>query len=348
MQISLFDYKLDSSRIAQSPISPRDSSKLLIINKKTWEITDKKFFQIENYLSENDVLVLNETKVIKARLRGFVILKDWWEREVEIFLLKQISLNKWECSVFPGERLKVGKEVFFRDWQNKSQLIWNIKEITYAGRIIEFNLCWNEFYQEVDRIWLIPLPPYIESDNTNISQYNTIFAKTEWSAAAPTAGFHFTDELFEKLKKKWVIIEKVTLHIWLGTFKPITVENILDHQIHSETVFIDRQTSLRLNNYKKQGKRIIAVGTTTTRTLESFAQNYWELWFWEKDTKLFIYPWYEFRFVDSIITNFHLPKSSLLLMISAFYDREKILEIYEYAINNDYRFFSFGDAMWIV
>ena len=344
MKITDFDYQLDEGKIAQFPASPRDHSKLLFVERQTWEIKDLRFFEIEGLLWENDVLVFNETKVIKARLRWFVVLQDWRKKEVEIFLLTQKGLNVWECSVFPWERLKPGKKVQF-EW---SWLIWEIKEITYSWRIIEFNMWWSEFFKEIDRIWTIPLPPYIANSWQTLEQYNTVIAKIEWSAAAPTAGLHFTPELLDRLEKRWVKVEKVLLHIWLGTFKTITAENIEDHEIHKEYIEIDEKAAERLNQHKKDKKRIIAVGTTVVRTLESMSDEKWNLSHWSKETNIFIYPWYKFRFVDSMITNFHLPKSSLLMLVSAFYERKKMLELYDHAQANGYRFFSFGDAMFIM
>lgn len=383
MKLEDFNYILDESKIAQNPIKPRHNSRLLIVDRKTWKTEDKIFHEIINYLNSDSVIVFNETKVIKARLKWYIILKDWRKKEVEIFLLSQTSLNTWECAVFPGERLKLWKVVYFEDNisplstsgegsgvrenteiiskttkynedsclsrndNNNSSLIWTIKKITYSGRIIEFNLSWVEFLQEIDKIGNIPLPPYIEPKEQKIEDYNTVFAKEYWSAAAPTAGLHFSEELIEKLIKKWVIIEKIILHVWLGTFKTITTEIIENHEMHEEKIFIDKNVSDRLNNYKKQGKKIIAVWTTVTRTLESFSDENWKLWYWEKNTNIFIYPSYKFKFVDELITNFHLPKSSLIILVSAFYNREKILEIYKEAQEKGYRFFSFWDAMRI-
>jgi S-adenosylmethionine:tRNA ribosyltransferase-isomerase len=343
MQTKDFNYELDPQKIAQRPADPRDSSRLLMIDRKTWIKKDLKFFQILDFLWENDVLVFNETKVIKARLKWFTILKDWRKKEVEILLQSQKGNSIWECVVFPWERLKPGKEVEFED----SILKWTVKEITYSWRIIEFNMWWWEFFEEIDKIWLIPLPPYIEATGQTLVEYNTVFAKTEWSSTAPTAGLHFTDGLIEKLIKKWVNIEKVLLHIWLWTYKTIKSENLEDHEIHHEFIKILPETAKRLNDHKKSWKNIIAVWTTVIRTLESMAKEDWIIEPWEKDTNIFIYPWYKFRFIDSIITNFHLPQSSLLMLVSAFYERKKMLELYEYAQANDYRFFSFWDAMFL-
>lgn len=348
MKTSDFDYNLRDESIAQKPVSPRDSSKLIVINRETSSFEEKRFADICDYLNENDVLVINETKVIKARLKWYVELIDWRKKEIEVVLLKQLDMNRWECAVFPWERLKVWKIAYFESTDKTIGLIWKVKEITYSWRIMEFNSSWLEFFETVDKIWSIPLPPYINKWEQTLEEYNTVFAKYEWSAAAPTAWLHFTSDLLEKISLKWVKIEKVLLHIWLWTFKPITIDNILDHKMHEEYIEISKQTAQKLNEYKKSWKRIIAVWTTVVRTLESFADENWMIGYWEKKTDIFIYPWYKFRFVDRIITNFHLPKSTLLMLVSAFYDREKLLEIYEYAQNNKYRFFSFGDAMYII
>lgn len=344
MKTSDFDYPLDESRIAQFPINPRDNSKLLIVDRITWNINDINFNEIIDYLDENSVIVFNETKVIKARLKWYTLLKDWRKKEIEIFLLSQINSNTWECSVFPGERLKPWKIANFeKNWN----IVLNatIKEITYSWRIIEFNKWGYEFLEIIDQIGDIPLPPYIEKNNQTLTEYNTVFAKIEWSSAAPTAWLHFTQELIDKIIQKWVKIEKIILHIWLGTFKTITVDNIEDHHIHSEKIYIDKGTSERLNKFKAEGKKIISVWTTVCRTLESFTNNDWKLEYWEKNTNIFIYPWYKFKYINELITNFHLPKSSLLMLVSAFYSREKILETYSYALENNYRFMSFWDSM---
>ncbi|EKE28631.1 MAG: hypothetical protein ACD_3C00037G0022 [uncultured bacterium (gcode 4)] len=348
MKTSEFNYDLDPSKIAQSPFSPRDHSKLLYVDRKTEEKKDLKFFQILDLLWPDDVLVFNETKVIKARLKWYALLKDWRKKEVEIFLLSQKSLNLWECAVFPGERLKPGKIVKF-DMESNCETIleWSIKEITYSWRIIEFNIWWSEFLDEIDKIWSIPLPPYIESSNQTNEQYNTVLAKHEWSAAAPTAWLHFTQDLLDKLVARWVKIEKILLHIWLWTFKTITAENLEDHEIHHEYIEISPETAMNLNSHKKSGKNIIAVWTTVVRTLETMTDENWVINSWKMDTNIFIYPGYSFKFTTSMITNFHLPQSSLLMLVSAFYDRKKMLGLYEYAKANDYRFFSFWDAMFL-
>jgi len=337
MKLSEFDYTLPKEFIAQTPITPRDSSKLLVLNKITWEIEDKLFYDILDYLWENNVLVLNKTKVLKARLKGKINNLI----PCEIFLHKQISDNSWDCLVYPGKKLKVWTKVIF------DNLDWIIKDISKNWRIVKFNKWWIEFFEIIETIWETPIPPYIKEKLEDSSRYQTVFSEEIWSVAAPTAGLHFTPELLQKLEKKWVKIEYVILHIWLGTFKSIDTENILDYNIHSEYISLDKETCDRLNNYKKSWKTIVSVWTTSTRTLESFATNEWKLTPWEKETTLYIYPWYKWLFVDNLITNFHLPKSSLLVLVSSLAWKENIKNAYCHAIDNRYRFFSFWDAMFI-
>ncbi len=371
MKLSEFDYILPKELIAQTPITPRDSSKLLVLDKTTWNIEDKLFSDILDYLWENDVLVLNKTKVLKARLKGKIknnnnCHSEWneesleleikdnqclrdpslcsgWQQNTscEIFLHKQISDNSWDCLVYPGKKLKIWTKVIFDD------LEWIIKEISENWRIVEFNKWWIEFFEIIENIWETPIPPYIKEKLEDSSRYQTVFSEEIWSVAAPTAGLHFTPELLQKLEKKWVKIEYVILHIWLGTFKSIDTENILDYNIHSEYISLDKETSDRLNQYKKAWKTIVSIGTTSTRTLESFTTKTWELIPWEKETTLYIYPWYKWLFVDKLITNFHLPKSSLLVLVSSLAWQENIKKAYSHAVDNKYRFFSFWDAMFI-
>ena len=349
MKLSEFDYILPKELIAQTPITPRDSSKLLVLDKTTWNIEDKLFSDILDYLWENAVLVLNKTKVLKARLKGEIRnnklpnCHSEWQSSLpcEIFLHKQISDNTWDCLVYPWKKLKVWTKVSF-NWLN-----WIIKEISENWRIVEFDKWWNEFFETIENIWETPIPPYIKEKLEDASRYQTVFSEEIWSVAAPTAGLHFTPELLQELEKKWVKIEYVILHIWLGTFKSIDTENILDYNIHSEYISLDKKTSDRLNVYKKSWKTIVSVGTTSTRTLESFASKTWELTYWEKETTLYIYPWYKWLFVDKLITNFHLPKSSLLVLVASLAWQENIKNAYRHAVDNKYRFFSFWDAMFI-
>lgn len=372
MKLTDFDYHLPQNLIAQTPIEPRSNSRLLILEKNVWNIEEKQFFNIEDYLWENDVLVLNKTRVINARLNWTIREKD---TVCEIFLHKQISQDTWDCLVYPGKKLKIWAKIdfydvnlnfWFSEWklsESQSKIGWvfewaklnnlnpvlsaEIVDISDSGRIVKFNKSWIEFLDIVDKVGQIPLPPYIKECLENSSRYQTVFSEINWSVAAPTAGLHFTEELLEKLEKKWVKIEKVLLHVWLGTFKWVETENILEHKMHSEFAEIEEETAIRLNKYKKEWKRIIAVGTTSVRTLESFWNSDNTLSFGSKDTDIFIYPWYTWKFVDSIITNFHLPKSTLLMLISSFAWKEKVDEAYKYAVENEFRFFSFWDAMWI-
>lgn len=338
MKLIDFDYHLPEELIAQTPIEPRDYSRLLKLNKINWKIEENKFFSILDELWENDVLVLNKTKVINARLHWK--LENW--TIVEIFLHKQISENIWDCLVYPGKKLKPWKKVSFDFW-----LKAEIKEVSESWRIIEFNKWWIEFLEIIEKLWEIPLPPYIKEKLENSARYQTVFNEVSGSVAAPTAWLHFTDELIKKLKKKWVKFEKVLLHVGLGTFKWVETENIEDHNMHSEYIELEKNTANKLNQYKKQWKRIIAVWTTSIRVLESFSDNNWEIHPGSKDTNIFIYPGYKWKFVDSIITNFHLPKSTLIMLVSSFAWKENTMQAYKYAVDNKFRFFSFGDAMWI-
>ena len=344
MNLSEFDYFLPEELIAQSAVEPRDHSKLLKINPNTQKIEEKKFFEILNDLWENDVLVLNKTKVINARLNWFI--ENDKNKICEIFLHKQLNKNTWDCLVYPWKKLKPGKKIFF-NVNDENVLQAEIKEISDSGRIVEFSKWWIEFLELIEKIWTIPLPPYIKQKLNDWDRYQTVFNEVSGSVAAPTAWLHFTKELLEKLKEKWVKIEKVLLHVWLWTFKNVETENILEHKMHSEYIELDEQTAKNLNKYKKSWKRIISVWTTSIRVLESFANKFWELESWKKDTNIFIYPWYNWKFVDAMITNFHLPKSTLLMLVSSFAWKDFITKAYNYAIENKFRFFSFWDAMFI-
>lgn len=345
MKLSDFDYNLPEELIAQTPIEPRDHSRLLKINPQNQKIEESKFYEIINNLTENDVLVLNKTKVINARLHWKI---ENSEKIAEIFLHKQIDDKSWDCLVFPWKKLKPWKEIYFY-LENETNHILKaiVKEVSQNWRIIEFDKWWIEFLEIIDSLWEIPLPPYIKEKLENSERYQTVWNEIEWSVAAPTASLHFTNELIEKIKNKWIKIEKVLLHVWLWTFMPVKTDNILEHNMHSEYIELEKEVSQRLNKYKKEWKRIIAVWTTSIRVLESFSNENWELSYWEKDTDIFIYPWYKWKFVDGIITNFHLPKSTLLMLVSSFAWKEFILKAYEYAIKNKFRFFSFWDAMLI-
>jgi len=342
MLLTDFDYHLPQELIAQTPAEPRDSARLLHFNRNSEQLEDKIFSDITELLGKNDVLVVNETRVIKARLKGKIV---WTEKECEVFLHTQISENTWDCLVYPWKKLKPGAKVCFEN----SDLTWEIIENSEKGRIVEFNLAWDEFLDAIDRVWETPLPPYIKNHDAPDERYQTVYndSQKSWSVAAPTAGLHFTPELMQKLKERGVKIEKICLHVGLGTFLNVEVENIEDHDMHSEKIYISPEVSQRLNDYKSAWKRIIAVGTTSVRTLESFTNSQWVIGSWSKNTSIFIYPWYEWKYVDAIITNFHLPKSTLLMLISSFIWDENRKKVYQHAVDSHYRFFSFWDAMFL-
>lgn len=348
MKLEEFDFDLAKELIAQTPIEPRDSSRLLILDKIDSSLEEKVFRDILDYLWDDDVLVLNKTKVINARLKWLIKSDNESKNtECELFLHKQVDEKTWDCLIYPGKKLKPGKKVYFDFWDEKSVLSAEIKEVSDAGRIVEFDKSWLDFLDIIEKLWEIPLPPYIKEKLENSSRYQTVFSKDSGSVAAPTAGLHFTEELLEKLEKKWVKIEKVLLHVSLGTFKWVEVEDIQQHKMHSEYIELDEDVASRLNYYKKSWKRIIAVGTTSNRVLESFSDKNWLLSFGKRDTDIFIYPGYKWKFVDSLITNFHLPKSTLIMLVSALASKEAIKKAYDHAIKNKFRFFSFWDAMWI-
>ncbi|MDP2587072.1 MAG: tRNA preQ1(34) S-adenosylmethionine ribosyltransferase-isomerase QueA [Candidatus Komeilibacteria bacterium] len=341
MKLSDFDYHLPQQLIAQKPVSPRDHSRLMVLDKKKKTIIHRHFYDLPDYLNKGDVLVLNNTKVFPARLMGH--RKDTGG-QVEVFLLRESGRGVWEVLI-GNRRKKVGQVIQF----GKGLECQIIKQIDASIWQVRFNQSGSRFDKLVEALGQIPLPPYIKSSEKKSKlqgQYQTVYAKTKGSVAAPTAGFHFTKPLLIKLKKKGVQIEYVTLHVGLGTFAPVKVNDIKKHQMHSEWASIDKKTAERLNQAKRQGHRIIAVGTTSSRTLESFAGkgkiksgNQW--------TNIFIYPGYQFKFVDSMITNFHLPKSTLMMLISALAGRSFILKAYQEAVKKSYRFYSFGDAMFI-
>ncbi len=340
MKIDLFDYHLPKDLIAQTQVKPRDHSRLLVLDKTTGEIQDSYFYNLLNFLDNNDVLVLNETKVFPCRLQG----KKKTGGKVEVFLVKKIETNLWECLV-GAHGLKSGDKIFF-----DQQLIGEILD-DLSGKIkkVKFNFADQDFLKIVEQIGHTPLPPYIKTEDSRDIQkdYQTVFAKTTGSVAAPTAGLHFTPALLKKIEGLGIKIFKVTLHVGLGTFAPVEVEDITQHQIHSEWASVSEEVANQLNKYKQQGKNIVAVGTTAARTLEAFSDDAGTLVAGEKWVNIYIYPGIKFKFVDSLITNFHLPKSSLLFMVSAMAGREHIMKAYQHAVQNNYRFFSFGDAMLI-
>ena len=338
IKTSDFDYHLPEELIAQTPLTDRTSSRLLVIDKVTGEIEHKHFSDIIDYLTENDVLVLNNTKVIPARLHG---IKEETNAHIELLLLKDLGDNTWECLVRPQRRVKVDTIVSFGDGILKAKCIH-----VGAEGISHFKLIYEGILVEIlDKLGEMPLPPYIHEQLEDKNRYQTVYAKLAGSAAAPTAGLHFTTELLDKIKAKGITICYVTLHVGLGTFRPVNEENILDHEMHSEYYIVDEETAKTLNEAKQNGKRIISVGTTSTRTLESNYNNGFSAK--AEDTKIFIYPGYEFKAIDSLITNFHLPKSTLVMLVSALAGKDNILNAYKIAVEEKYRFFSFGDAMFI-
>ena len=338
MKLSDFMYDLPEARIAQTPVEPRDHSRLMVIHRDTGAIEHRHFYDIIDYLNPGDCLVINETKVIPARLYG--------ERPtggaVEVLLLKQLGPKRWETLVRPGKKLKPGAEVLFGDGRLKCRVL---ETTDVGGRIVEFE-CDGSFEAALDALGEMPLPPYIHEKLQDRDRYQTVYAKQDGSAAAPTAGLHFTPGLMDRIRARGVDIVPVLLHVGLGTFRPVKVENIEEHEMHSEYFEVTREAADRVNAARARGGRIIAVGTTSVRTLESAAEG-GRLVSKRGDTNIFIKPGYRFQLVDALITNFHLPGSTLIMLVSALWDRERILEAYKTAVENEYRFFSFGDAMLI-
>ena len=339
MKTEDFDFYLPEDLIAQTPLKQRDSSKLLVLDKKTGEIEHKHFTDIIDYLKKGDVLVLNDTKVIPARIIG---VKEETNAVIELLLLKDEGNNVWECLTKPAKRVKVGTIINFSD-ALKAECI----EVKDEGIRI-FKLIYEGIlYEILDNLGEMPLTPYIHEKLKDKDRYQTVYAKNIGSAAAPTAGLHFTKELMEKIKEKGVIITYVTLHVGLGTFRPVNVEDVTKHKMHSEYYVMNKITANILNNAKKNNNKIISVGTTSTRTLETIMSLYGEFKECSGNTDIFIYPGYKFKAIDSLITNFHLPKSTLVMLVSALAGKENILNAYKVAVQNKYRFFSFGDAMYI-
>lgn len=340
MKTDDFDYYLPENLIAQTPINKRDESKLMVLNKETGTIEHRHFADIIDYLTPNDVLVLNDTKVMPARLIG---QKEDTNGHIELLLLKNTQNNIYECLCKPAKRVKIGTIVNFGDGILKAKCI----EAKEEG-IREFEFLYDGiFYEILDKLGEMPLPPYIHKKLKDKNRYQTVYAKNIGSAAAPTAGLHFTQELLEKLKNKGITICYVTLHVGLGTFRPVNVEDVTTHKMHSEYYTINEETAKILNQAKKEGKNIVSVGTTTTRVLETVINQYQTFKACSGYTSIFIYPGYQFKAVDSLITNFHLPKSTLIMLVSAFCSKEIIMNAYSEAIKNNYRFFSFGDSMFI-
>ena len=339
MRTEEFDYYLPEELIAQTPLEKRDASRLLVLDKETGEIEHKHFSDIVDYLNEGDVLVLNDTKVMPARLFGTKIDTN---AVIEILMLKEEQSDIWTCLARPAKRVKKGTIIKFSD-----KLTAQCLEIGEDGiRKLKF-FYKGIFYEILDELGEMPLPPYIHEKLKEKDRYQTVYAKNIGSAAAPTAGLHFTKELLEKIQEKGVLIEYITLHVGLGTFRPVNVDNIENHKMHSEYYEMSEETARVLNEAKSKQKRIISVGTTSTRTLESIVNLYGEFKACHGWTDIFIYPGYEFKAIDSLITNFHLPKSTLIMLVSALAGREKILTAYSEAVKKKYRFFSFGDSMFI-
>ncbi len=340
MKKSDFYYELPEELIAQTPLKDRASSRLMVLDKKTGEIQHKFFYDIKDMLKAGDCLVINETRVLPARLIG--VRKDTGTR-VEILLLTRKDANTWETIVYPGKKARLGHTIVFGD----GQLEATVKEVINDGnRIVEFK--YDGIFEEIlDQLGQMPLPPYITEKLEDKNRYQTVYAKNDGSAAAPTAGLHFTNELMSAIKEKGVNIARLTLHVGLGTFRPVKEDDILDHKMHSEYYFIDEENAELINSTRKNGGRIITVGTTSTRTLESIADENGHISAGSGWTDIFIYPGYRFKIVDNLITNFHLPESTLIMLVSALAGRENVLRAYKCAVENKYRFFSFGDAMFI-
>ena len=334
-----FYYHLPEERIAQTPAEPRDSSRLLVYDTKTKQIQDKVFSDIVELLQAGDLLVVNNTKVIPAR----VYAKTAHGGVVEILLLKRYDVNTWEVLMRPGKKGKIGVKMTVSD-----ELSFTVKDITETGeRVVEFEYE-GTFEDVLSRVGTMPLPPYIKQKLENQSRYNTVYSKVDGSAAAPTAGLHFTPTLLQKLKDKGVEIAEVLLHVGLGTFRPVSEEIITNHKMHSEFYQIDQEAADKINAAKREGRRVIAVGTTSVRTLESVADEQGFVRACQGNTEIFLYPPYQMKCVDALITNFHLPESTLIMLVACLTGREEILSVYEYAVKNSYRFFSFGDACLIL
>ncbi|MCP8967295.1 tRNA preQ1(34) S-adenosylmethionine ribosyltransferase-isomerase QueA [Ectobacillus ponti] len=342
MDINLFDFHLPEELIAQVPLADRQSSRLMVLHRTTGEVEHKRFSDVLSYLRPGDCLVLNETKVMPARLHG---VKEDTGAHIEVLLLKQEAGDRWDTLVKPAKRIKEGSVIVFGEGKLKAVCIATGEQ---GGRTLEFSYE-GIFYEILDELGEMPLPPYIKETLEDRDRYQTVYAKEVGSAAAPTAGLHFTEELLEQIQAKGVQLAFVTLHVGLGTFRPVSAENIEEHEMHSEYYYMSEETAALLNRTKQEGGRIITVGTTSTRTVETIASEYnGEFRAASGWTSIFIYPGYEFKAIDGLITNFHLPKSSLIMLISALAGRENVLRAYETAVQERYRFFSFGDAMFII
>ena len=341
MKTSDFYYDLPKELIAQTPAEPRDSSRLLVLDRQSGETVHKHFFDIIDYLDEGDLLVCNDSRVLPARIYG---IKEPTGARVEFLLLKQISGNRWETLCKPGKKAKEGARFSFGD----GLLYATVTEVKDDGnRVVDFE-CDENFFATLDKIGQMPLPPYITEELKDRERYQTVYSHELGSAAAPTAGLHFTTELMDKIKAKGVSIAYVTLHVGLGTFRPVKVDDVTKHKMHSEHYEVPEETAELIKKTKQSGKRVIAVGTTSCRTLESVAAEHGEVVPCEGFTEIFIYPGFEFKVLDGLITNFHLPESTLIMLVSAFAGYDNIMNAYKTAVEERYRFFSFGDAMCIL
>ncbi|MBO5744990.1 MAG: tRNA preQ1(34) S-adenosylmethionine ribosyltransferase-isomerase QueA [Clostridia bacterium] len=343
LKTSDFYYDLPPELIAQTPAEKRDESRLMVLHKEDGRLEDRIFKDITDYLKAGDTLVVNDSKVIPARLMG---VKQGSEIVCEVVLLRDRGLDTWECLVRPGRRLKPGAVVEFGGGELRAQIL---ETVECGNRLIKFEYDKNlyNFYTIIDKVGQMPLPPYITQKLEDRSRYQTVYANKEGSAAAPTAGLHFTPELIEKIESMGVKIVRVMLHVGLGTFRPVKVEDLASHEMHSEYIEVSEEAARTINERRAAGGRTICVGTTSCRTLESAASEDGQVMAVNDDTGIFIYPGYKFKAVDALITNFHLPESTLLMLISAFASKEKVMNAYEHAIEEKYRFFSFGDAMFI-
>ena len=341
MKLSDFNYNLPEELIAQDPLEKRDNSRLMVLHRETGELEHKHFYDVIDYLNPGDCLVVNNTKVIPARLMG---VKEETGASIEVLLLKRKEEKVWETLVKPGKKARVGARISFGDGLLVGEVIDVVEE---GNRLIRFE--YDGIFEEIlDQLGQMPLPPYITHQLQDKNRYQTVYAKYDGSAAAPTAGLHFTEELLQKIQDKGIRIAKVTLHVGLGTFRPVKEENVLDHHMHSEFYIVDEEAANIINETKANGGRVISVGTTSTRTLETVAEPDGHIPVKSGWTDIFIYPGYRFKAVDCLITNFHLPESTLIMLVSALADRETILHAYETAVEEKYRFFSFGDAMLIL
>ena len=339
MNISDFDYFLPEEQIAQVPADPRDSSRMMVLSPQTQSIEHRHFYQLDEYLMDGDVLIFNDTRVIPARLIG---VRQPTGGKAEVFLLRQLERDRWEVLVKPGKKMRVGSVITFGHELSCEVLAYT----DFGGRIVKFS--YEGIFEEIlDRLGTMPLPPYIHETLEDPERYQTIYSREKGSAAAPTAGLHFTESLMDRLRKKGVHLGFVTLHVGLGTFRPVQVDEIEDHVMHSEFYSIPTETADLIRIAKQEGRRVVAVGTTSIRTLESAAVDHGMIEEKRGQTNIFIYPGYQFKIVDAVITNFHLPKSTLIMLVSAFAGREFTLQAYRTSVEENYRFFSFGDAMLI-